>query len=193
MRHMNMNLRTRPHHARLICVGLGLCLLAGACSSSPPGINPWRDDSITPTAWTTPSEQGILAAGHEPALRHREVPASNLTLASGSVPHYPLWFEDPFEDKGDEDGQFAWSWVDYLAMPYSYARSHLNMIGWPASAVIQPAWMSMVSDGQVGPGPDHDATPGTSANPTAGPADFAATDEPDTAAPTEPPATDPGT
>lgn len=185
-----------PSHFRTLSAGLCVGLLAGACNA-PPGVNPWRDDSISPAAWSTPSEQGILAAGHEPVLRHRDVPPAQVPLVADGVPHYPLWFEDPFEDKGDEDGRFALTWVDYLAMPYSYARAHLNMMGWPASAVILPPWVAMVSDGEVGPGPDHDATRGESADPCAGPADFAANEEPETpgdsAAPEEPPATGPGT
>jgi hypothetical protein len=160
-------------------------------------VNPWRDDAIKPAAWTTPSEQGILAAGHEPVLRHRDVPPAYAPMARADVPHWPLWFEDPFEDKGDEDGQFAWTWVDYLAMPYSYARSHLNTMGLPASIVVQPPWTPMVSDGQVGPGPNHDATPGKSPDPNATSDDFVANDEGETpAAPAEPvtpPASNPGT
>ena len=50
------------------------------------------------------------------------------------MPHYPLWWEDPFEDKGDEDGKFAWTWMDYFAMPYSLARWDLNTVAVPVSA-----------------------------------------------------------
>ena len=81
-----------------------------------------------------------------------------------------LWWEDPFEDKGDQDDTFAWTWQDYVAMPYSFGRFLLNTIAWPVSAVVTPPWASMVSDGNVGR--DHDATVGTSPDPTAGPSDF---------------------
>ena len=187
-------------HVRLcvgpLSIGLFLCLLAGACNS-PPGINPWRDDSIGPTAWTTPSEQGVLAAGHQPAIRHRDVPPAYAPLASSGVPHYPLWWEDPFEDKGDEDGKFAWTLMDYFALPYSYGRSHLNTLALPLSAIVTPPFTPMVSDGLVGPGPNHDATPGKSPDPTATAADFAGS-EPggppaDSNSQAVPPTTAPGT
>jgi len=194
--------REKPNvrHVRLcvgaFSIGLVLCLLAGACNS-PPGINPWRDDSIGPAAWTTPSEQGILAAGHEPALRHRDVPPLSAPLVAGDVPHYPLWWEDPFEDKGDEDGKFAWTWMDYFAFGYSYARSHLNTIAFPVSAIVTPPFTPMVSDGLVGPGPSHDATRGTSPDPTATAADFGMDSASQSANPAAnsapPPTTAPGT
>ncbi len=146
-------------------------LLVGACNQ-PPGVNPWRDDSIPPVTWTTPSEQGILAAGHPPVIRHRDTPCAQAPLVSGEVPHWPLWWEDPFEDKGDQDGQFAWTWQDYFAMPYSYARFHLNTLAFPVSAIVTPPGTPMVSDGFVEPCSDHDAKRGISPDPSASSVDF---------------------
>lgn len=195
MQRKNRDSRQVRLGASVLAVGLVVCLLAGACNQ-PPSLNAWRDDSISPAAWSTASEEGVLAAGHEPVLRHRDVPPAYAPMARAEVSHWPLWYEDPFEDKGDEDGQFALTWVDYLAMPYSYARSHLNTIGLPVSIVVQPPWTPMVSDGQVGPGPNHDATPGTSADPNATSADFVPAEEGEApAAPAEPaaPTSHPGT
>lgn len=172
---------------------VALATLVSACNQ-PPWVNPYRDDSIRSEAWTTPSEQGVLAAGHEPALRQRDFAESRVPEVAGDVPHFPLWWEDPFEDKGDMDGQFAWTWQDYLAMPYSYARFHLNTIAWPVSAVVTPPGTPMVSDGCIGK--DHDAARGVSPDPTAGPEDFGATVEPpveDEPVEAAPPAADPGT
>ncbi|GMV98633.1 MAG: hypothetical protein AMXMBFR83_29820 [Phycisphaerae bacterium] len=163
-----------------------------ACNQ-PPAVNPWRDDSIPPAAWTTPSEQGILAAGVAPAIRHRPLSPRLAPDVANDVPHYPLWWEDPFEDQGDKDGQFAWTWQDYLAMPYSYARMHLNTVGWPISAIVDPPGRAMLSDGSIGPDRPHDARPGHGPDPTAGPADFGieAPDVPHSAAVEQRPSTAP--
>ena len=88
----------------------------------------------------------------------------------GDVPHSPLWWEDPLEDKGDQNRAFAWTWQDYVAIPYSFGRFLLNTMAWPVSALVTPPGTPMVSDGQIGR--DHDAATGTSPDPTATLADF---------------------
>lgn len=148
---------------------LALAFVPVACNE-PPAVNPWRDDAITRETWTTPSEQGFLAGGREPVLRERGFSKSIAPTVDPRVPHYPLWWEDPFEDKGDMDGTFAWTWQDYVAMPYSYARYHLNTIAWPVSAIVTPPGTPMVSDGVIGR--DHDAERGFSPDPTATATDF---------------------
>lgn len=166
-------------HGGLAAVGMPLiCLLLTACNATP-WVNPWRDDSIPQNAWSTPSRDGILAADHAPAVRQSETPPIEGPVIGGQVPHFPLWWEDPFEDKGDQDNQFAWTWQDYFAMPYSYARWHVNTIGWPVSAVVTPPGTPMVSDGNIGR--DHDAAKGASNDPTATPADFGFNESTETA------------
>lgn len=135
-----------------------------ACNQ-PPAVNPWRDDSISSAAWSTPSQDAILAAGHDPVIRRRDVPVIQAPCADGDVPHYPLWWEDPFEDKGDGNNTFAWTWQDYAAMPYGFGRFLLNTMAWPVSMAVTPPGTPMVSDGQIGR--DHDATRGFSPDPTA--------------------------
>ena len=154
------------------------CALIGtlltACDA-PPAINPWRDDSIPAETWSTPSRDGVLAAGREPTLRERDLPAIEAPRAFDDVPHYPLWWEDPFEDKGDGDGMFAWTWADYVAMPYCYARFLLNTVASPVSVLVTLPGTPMVSDGNLSPGLlgyDHDAAPGTTPDPTAERSDF---------------------
>ncbi len=166
----NFNLRRATS---LILLAASLTLTA-ACNQ-PPAVNPWRDDSIPSSEWSTPSAEGILAGNHPPAIRQRAVASAPAPLASGDVPHYPLWWEDPFEDKGDGDGQFAWTWADYLDMPYGDARFILNTLGWPVSAIVTLPGTPMVSDGQLSRGLlgfDHDAARGTVQNPTATLSDF---------------------
>jgi hypothetical protein len=151
-----------------------LAMLLTACNQ-PPAVNPWRDDSIPPSTYGTASSEAVLAANEAPAIRQREVPPAKSPEASYEVPHYPLWWEDPFEDQGDKDGQFAWTWQDYFDMPYGLARFILNTCGWPVSAIVTPPGTPMVSDGVVEK--VHDAKRGFSPDPTAGPEDFDATAE----------------
>ncbi len=137
----------------------------------PPAVNPWRDDSIPASSYGTASSEAVLAANAAPAVRTRQdMPLSQAPGASGAVPHYPLWWEDPFEDQGDKDAQFAVTWQDYFDMPYGLARFMLNTMGWPASAVVTLPGTPMVSDGVVGK--VHDARRGQAPNPTASIEDF---------------------
>lgn len=155
--------------ARLIATALIVAAASVACNQ-PPAVNPWADDAIGKEARTTPSRDGFLAAGREAVIRKRALPESELRLADGAVPHYPLWWQDPFVDKGDMDDRFAWTWQDYLHMPYGLGRFILNTCALPVSVVVHPPGMPMASDGIVGK--DHDAKPGNAPNPTATPADF---------------------
>jgi hypothetical protein len=113
------------------------------------------------------------------------------------VPHYPLWWEDPFEDHGDRNDTFAWTSIDYVAWPYSMGRYLVNTIAWPVSAIVTLPGTPMVSDGVVvdsdaagrlyfdveTPLHPHDALRGHSPDPTATNADFiGAGDEPEAAA-----------
>jgi hypothetical protein len=148
-----------------------LAMTLPACNQ-PPAVNPWQDDAIPQSAWTTPSQDGVLAAGREPAIRQRDLPEIAFAEKVPVTPHYPLWWEDPFEDKGDGDAAFAWTYADYLAMPYSFGRYLLNTMAWPVSAAVTPPGTPMVSDGRISPGKDHDAKPGTSPDPRADRGDF---------------------
>jgi len=158
---------TASHPTRLSATWLALICLAMAipACNQPPAVNPWRDDAIPQTAWSTPSQDAIIAAGHEPVIRQCDVPEIQAPYADERVPHYPLWWEDPLEDKGDENNTFAWTWQDYAAMPYSFGRCLLNTMGWPVSIVVTPPGTPMVSDGRIGR--DHDAARGFSPDPTA--------------------------
>ncbi len=90
-------------------------------------------------------------------------------VASGVVEHGPLYFEDPFVDKGagrteqtDPGNVYRLGWEDWVALPYGYARHVLNLVALPVSAVVTPPWTRMESDGHLSRqilGYDHDATP----------------------------------
>src|SRR4030042_725322 len=96
---------------------LTLMLALTACNY-PPAVNPWIDDSIPSDAATTPSRDGFLAADATPYVRQRQYSETNAPHVDQQVAHYPLRWEDPFEDQGDNDNTFAWTWQDYAAMPY---------------------------------------------------------------------------
>lgn len=143
-----------------------LGLMAGAtvmtvlgCSGA---TNPFVDDTPSSEQATTASEEKVRAAQATPVVRRRDWKQSRLGYASGDVEHWPLWFEDPFEDKGSEDGKQALTGEDYVAFPYSFARLLLNTMGLPVSAVVTPPSTPMVSDGRLSRqalGKDHDAIP----------------------------------
>ncbi len=104
-----------------------------------------------------------LSRAHEgaPSAFHRDSDALVRRCVDGSVLHGPLYFEDPFEDAGSDDGQFAWTAEDslfWLAWP---GRFLLNGSFLPFSAITTPPWYVMVSDGHLSqqiPGKIHDAT-----------------------------------
>lgn len=136
--------------------------------------NPWADSSATVDAdMTTPSTEGYSGQPEFPRSLRRTSPPADVTYANGAVTHWPLWFEDPFEDKGNRDqppasgnesepdNVFMVTWVDYLHMPYGPARLlPVNIAGWPASVVVTPPGTLMESDGVISKGLlgyDHDA------------------------------------
>jgi hypothetical protein len=131
---------------RLILLGCGLAALASSCNT-PPAVNPWVDDSIPEQKWYTPSSESVLVARAEPSITHRKGPTLVAPTVDPNVPHYPLWWEDSFEEVGDKDGYFAWTWVDYFAMPASYGRFWVNTLGFPASIIVDPPGAHMISDG----------------------------------------------
>lgn len=126
-------------------------------------INPFVDETLVEQEeFHTPSERKARAAQATPIVRRRQWQQTPTTYPSGAVVHWPLWFEDPFEDKGSEDGKYAWTFEDYIAAPYSFGRVLVNTIGWPVSAVVTPPGTPMVSDGRLSKqalGMDHDAIP----------------------------------
>jgi len=152
------------------CAALLIAAFLAGCNK-PPAVNPWRDDSIPDSVLGTAASELILSQGAEPVLRqHYDFPSLETPVVSGAVPHYPLWWEDPFEDQGDNNDQFAWTWQDYFDMPYGLGRFILNTMGWPVSAVVTPPGTPMVSDGVVEG--VHDAKRGVVSVPTGTAADF---------------------
>jgi hypothetical protein len=155
-------------------VPLAAVVAAAGCSYA---INPFADESLPREEMMSPSERQVRAEAekHPPIVRQREGTEQDAMVESGAVVHWPLWWEDPFEDKGSDDGKFAWTYEDYIAMPYSWGRFLLNTGGWPVSAIVTPPGTPMVSDGRLSKqilGRDHDAHPlrQSKPHPTTGPA-----------------------
>lgn len=110
-------------------------------------INPWEDDTIGPDRVTTASVEGVRAHVGEPRTVQRDDEQVAISAQDGTVSHFPLWWEDPLEDHGSDDGKFAWTGEDYLAMPYCLGRMIVNTIAMPVSAVVQAPVPLMGSDG----------------------------------------------
>ncbi len=138
--------------------GMGLALLSG-CSQM---VNPFRDEYAHCPLVTTPSVEAVLAADVPPSIQDRQGIEKLRCAQYGSVTHGPLYFEDPSEESGSEDGHFAWTGEDYVWIASWRARFMANLIAWPVSAVVNPPWQTMVSDGRrscCGRGRDFDAEP----------------------------------
>ncbi|GJM25629.1 MAG: hypothetical protein DHS20C16_20440 [Phycisphaerae bacterium] len=123
-------------------------------------VNPWTDEMISHEYVTTASVEGVRMASAPTEPVSRSFQQTLVSPQDGTVGHFPLGWEDPFEDRGSDDGQFAWTAEDYFAMPYGYGRFIVNTIGIPASVIVQAPVPLMGSDGITSRqflGLDHDA------------------------------------
>lgn len=143
-------------------------LLAGAglgCTYVP---NQFKEDGPSTTAqWDSPTVQDLKARFEPSAQRNREWAATYVSAENGAVDHLPLYFEDPFVDKGDgrtdetdPNNVYRSGWEDDVAMPYGLARFTANWLLLPVSAIVTTPWTVMESDGMLSRqllGYDHDA------------------------------------
>ena len=149
---MHLNSRQNSWRAAVL-----LLAIAAGCNEY---INPWQDETAGPEAVTTASVEGARAYQADELMRDRGYEPTVAMAQDGTVRHFPLWWEDPFVDRGSNDGEFRWTWEDYFAMPYSLGRFDLNTLAIPVSAVVQPPVPLMASDGVTSRqalGFDHDA------------------------------------
>lgn len=135
--------------------------------------NPFKDSGAASRAEeTTPSATYYTSRddGARPPPLRREGRGTTAYYESGTVTHWPVWFEDPFEDKGNDrtdpadrdapDNRFALNGADVLAGFYSPLRFAVNGFGLPFSAIVQPPGWLMASDGKLSRqalGYDHDS------------------------------------
>jgi hypothetical protein len=143
-----------------------LCLPLG-CAYVP---NQFREDGPSARAnWDSPTAADVKARFTPAQPRQRDWPQTTAAAESGAVTHWPLYFEDPFEDKGHgrtDDSHphdvYRGGWEDFLAVPYCFARFTGNWLMLPVSAIVTPPVAVMESDGRLSRqllGYDHDAAP----------------------------------
>ena len=144
--------------------------------------NPWEDSGASVNnEMQTPSSVGVQGKSEFGRPHRRSWEPAQAVYESCAVTHWPLWFEDPFEDRGNTyvlmtdpaaqrdlpDNQFAWNWVDYMHMGYGPGRELLNIASWPVSVAVTPPGTLMESDGHIDKnilGYDHDAKRTTNPN-----------------------------
>ena len=162
-----------PSASRKICASalLFACLFATlACNQVN---NPWKDSGAAVNADMTTANAEVYKknGAKDVSPPQRNWQESRFTYATGETTHWPTWFSDPFNDKGNGetadgdteviDTQFAWNWADYLHMGYGPGRWLLNIGAFPVSAVVDWPGKVMASDGRLSPSligrHDHDA------------------------------------
>jgi hypothetical protein len=147
-----------------------LCLAPAGCAHIE---NQFREDGPSVDAqWDSPTAADVYARFQPAEARMRAWDVTATQSEDGTVTHAPLYFEDPYEDKGsaalrdsrdvelDEAPEYRMGWEDVVAAPYGYARHTLNWLALPVSMVVTPPWTEMESDGVLSEqalGYDHDA------------------------------------
>lgn len=112
-------------------------------------VNPFVDELACAPKVTTPSVETARSIQTTRTEHKRDWDQVVLHSADGAVKHAPLYFEDPFEDQGSQDGKFAWTGEDYFQLFYWRGRYLANLIALPVSLVDTPPWMVMESDGYI--------------------------------------------
>ncbi len=110
--------------------------------------NPFVDELAGQREVSTPSVDAVRAAAVQSGFVESHGQPKSLPMIDGSVTHGPLYFEDPYEDTGSDDGKFAWTGEDYLWMFYWRGRYLVNAVAFPVSCAVTPPWTVMVSDGR---------------------------------------------
>jgi hypothetical protein len=140
-------------------------LLLAGCAHLP---NQFRETGPAVAAeWDTPTALDVRQRVAQAEPQQRAWAAMPVVLENGAVLHGPLYFEDPFEDRGHGRTEESHprnvhrlGWEDAVAVPYSLSRFTLNWLLLPASLVVTPPWTPMISDSRLNRqalGYDHDA------------------------------------
>ncbi len=106
--------------------------------------------------WDSPTVADIKQRFEPSKPRTRHWDVVTVSAECGTVSHWPLWFEDPFEDKShgriDEThpgNVYRFGWEDWVAAPYGISRFTLNWLLFPASVLVTPPWTVHESDGAI--------------------------------------------
>ena len=156
---LTMAARTGLPIVLLICLTSGCAHTPNQFCETGPSVN---------AEWDSPTGADVRERFQPAPPRNRGWDPVAVSSTSGAVTHYPLYFEDPFEDKAhgrtDETSPhnvYHIGWEDYIALAYCPTRAVLNGALLPISAVVTPPWQAMESDGRLSRqilGYDHDAT-----------------------------------
>jgi hypothetical protein len=146
--------------------------IIGALGCAPMANDPFKDAGAAVEPEMTTASMVAYQGQSEFGRPYRRLwEPDQVYMETGVVTHWPLWWEDPFEDHGNRfhqvddrdevDVVFAWNWVDYMHMMYGPTRFIINTGGWPVSAVVTPPGTPMESDARIDAGGlgvyDHDA------------------------------------
>jgi hypothetical protein len=146
---------------RLACYPVA-AVLFGCISGCSLYSSPFRDEFAKQPPVSTPSIEAALAVPVTPAAQERRGEPKIVSAVDGAVWHYPLYFEDPADEHGSDDGAFKVTAEDYVWIAKWRARFLVNLIAFPVHAVLTPPWHPMVSDGRYdccGRGRTYDAVP----------------------------------
>lgn len=108
--------------------------------------DPWKVDPTQVANVDSPSTARLRALEGRRSALQREAPRKRVALASTTVAHAPLYFEDPFEAFCCEDDGYRWTLLDIGATFYSGARWLVNSVAIPVSAVVYPPCSTVETD-----------------------------------------------
>jgi hypothetical protein len=149
--------------ARRVAWLAAVSTLAVGCANIPDMFS--QESPAYERALATPASLDVRANFRPADQRHRTWETATVAAQPTDVVHGPLYFQDPIASQGATYAN-RWGWEDYAAAAYGPARFALNLVAFPVSAVVQPPWMPMASDGVLSRqalGYDHDAIPAAAA------------------------------
>lgn len=141
----------------VVLVSFAATALATGCRLM---VDQFPDQLANRSVVTTPSVEAARAVSVEPKVSHRDHGVVEVRAEDGMVTHGPLYFEDPFEEIGGQDGVSALSGVDFRHLVYGPWRFLINAVLFPINGTVTPPWCAMTSDGKASRrawGMDHDA------------------------------------
>jgi hypothetical protein len=110
--------------------------------------DPFRDPYAGVPEVSTASSQRLAELEAAPQHRERDHESMQTQTASGTVVHGPLYFEDDILLTASRDGQFRWTWEDYVGIFYGDGRFLLNGMALPVSMGVYPPWTPAYSTGE---------------------------------------------
>jgi len=150
-RHVALVWHRFPTGAHLLRTGLVLALVVSLAPGCSMMSNPFRDDLVNSPPVTTPSADGVRTATVSRVAPQRRFQSAIATPMECAVTHAPLYFEDPSEVIGSDDGNFAWTGEDYWSFLAWRGRFLLNLVLFPVNFAETPIWTTMTSDGVFAP------------------------------------------